>query len=160
MPIAPGPRGTPAVVVRDGRWHLFYERGDHAVYLATTRDPIAGPWVNVQDEPVLGMGPDAYDKFAVAFDQVFERDGVYYAYYHANSHDPWQKDWTTCIARSRDLTHWEKYAGNPLIRNNSSSSVIGVPPGSRSPRLYTMHPEVRAFVNPPGTPTSEKPISP
>lgn len=147
-PIPPGPRGTPAVFVKGGTWHLFYERGDRGVWLATTRDPLAGPWVNVQDEPVMAMGPDAYDRYAVAFDQVFERDGVYYAYYHANAHDPWQKDWTTNIARSADLVHWEKYAGNPLIRNNSSSSEIVFPPGSRAPRLYTMHPEVRVFEAP------------
>ena len=147
-PIPPGPRGTPSLFVKDGVWNLFYERGDSGVWLATTKDPLHGPWINVQDDPVLAMGPHAYDQFAVAFDQVFERDGVYYAYYHANAHKPWQKDWTTNIARSTDLIHWEKYAGNPLIRNNSSSSVLVNPPGRKSPRLYTMHPEVRIFENP------------
>ena len=49
---------------------------------------------------MIAMGPDAYDRYAVAVDQVIKRDGVYYAYYHANAHDPWQKDWTTNIARS------------------------------------------------------------
>ena len=67
-------------------------------------------------------------------------------FYHANAHDPWQKDWTTNIARSLDLIHWEKYAGNPLIRDDSSSSMV-VPVGGRL-RLYTMHPEVRAFESP------------
>ncbi len=131
--------------VKGGVWHLFYERCDRGVWLATTRDPVAGPWVNVQDDPVVAMGPGAYDQFAVAFDQVFERDGVYYAYYHANAHNPWQPDWTTNLARSADLIHWEKYPHNPLIDEDSSSSVLVVPPGSKSPRLYTMHPEVRVF---------------
>ena len=144
-PIPPGPRGTPVLFVRDGVWSLFYERGDQGVWLAQTRDPLVGPWVNVQDEPVLAMGPDDYDKHAIAFDQVIERDGVFYAYYHANAHQPWQKDWTTNIARSTDLIHWTKYAGNPLIRNNSSSSEVVFIPGSNRPRLYTMHPEVRVF---------------
>ena len=54
----------------------------------------------MKDEPVLTMGPEPYDKAAVAFDQIFKRDGVYYAVYHANSERPW-KDWTTCIARWR-----------------------------------------------------------
>ena len=140
-PIAAGPRGTPAVWFEDGVWSLFYERGDRGVWLARSRD--LKVWTNVQDEPVMTMGPDAYDRHAVAFDQIFRRDGVYYAIYHANSHDPWQKDWTTCIARSRDLVHWEKYPGNPLIRNDSSSGMV-VPVDGRL-RLYTMHPEVRAF---------------
>ncbi len=147
-PIAAGPRGTPVLFVRDGVWSLFYERKDQGVWLAQTKDPLAGPWINVQNEPILTMGPDDYDQFAIAFDQVIERDGVYYAYYHANSHKPWTADWTTNIARSRDLIHWEKFARNPLIRNNSSSSEILFLPGSNRPRLYTMHPEVRVFENP------------
>ncbi len=140
-PIPPGPFGTPTAFFEGGTWHLLYERGDRGVWLATSKD--LKVWTNAQDDPVLAMGPGAYDRFAVAVDQVFQRDGVYYAYYHANAHDPWQKDWTTNIARSRDLIHWEKYPANPLIRNDSSSSVL-VPVGSGF-RLYTMHPEVRAF---------------
>ena len=140
-PIPPGPRGTPAVFVEGGTWYLFYERGDMGVWLATSKDHKV--WTNVQDEPVLAMGPDAYDKYAVAFNQVFKLDGVYYAYYHANAHNPWKKDWTTNLARSKDLVHWEKYPGNPLVGNDSSSSVL-VPVGGRY-RLYTMHPEVRVF---------------
>ena len=140
-PIAPGPYGTPTVFVEGGVWYLFYEQGDRGVWLATSKD--LKVWNNVRDEPVLAMGPGAYDQFAVAFDQVFRLDGVYYAYYHANAHNPWTKDWTTNIARSNDLIHWEKYAGNPLIGNNSSSSVRVVARGRA--RLFTMHPEVRAF---------------
>jgi beta-1,2-mannobiose phosphorylase / 1,2-beta-oligomannan phosphorylase len=140
-PIPPGPRGTPAAFFEDGTWYLLYERGDRGVWLATSKD--LKVWTNKQDDPVIAMGPDAYDRYAVAVNQVIKRDGVYYAYYHANAHDPWKKDWTTNIARSRDLVHWEKYAGNPLIGNDSSSSVL-VPVGGRY-RLYTMHPEVRAF---------------
>ena len=140
-PIAPGPYGTPTAWFEGGTWSLFYERGDRGVWLARSKD--GKVWTNVSDEPVLAMGPDAYDKYAIAVDQILKRDGVYYALYHANSHDPWQKDWTTNIARSTDLVHWEKYPGNPLIRNDSSSSVL-VELGGRA-RLYTMHPEVRAF---------------
>ena len=140
-PIAAGPYGTPTAYFEDGTWYLFYERGDRGVWLATSKDHKV--WTHAQDEPVLAMGPDAYDKFAVAFDQVFKLDGVYYAYYHANAHNPWKKDWTTNLARSTDLVHWEKYPGNPLIGNDSSSSVL-VRAGGKA-RLYTMHPEVRAF---------------
>ncbi len=140
-PIAPGPRGTPTAWVEGGTWYLMYERGDRGVWLATSKDRKV--WTHVQDDPVLAMGPDAYDRFAIAVDQVIRRDGAYYAYYHANSHNPWQKDWTTNIARSTDLVHWEKYPGNPLVGGDSSSSLV-VPDAGRL-RLYTMHPEVRAF---------------
>ena len=140
-PIPPGPRGTPAVFVENGTWFLFYERGDRGVWLATSKDRKV--WTNVQDDPVITMGPDAYDKYAVAVNQVFKLDGVYYAYYHANAHNPWKKDWTTNLARSKDLVHWEKYPGNPLVSNDSSSSEL-LQVGGRI-RLYTMHPEVRVF---------------
>jgi hypothetical protein len=140
-PIPPGPYGTPTVFVEGDIWYLFYERGDSGVWLATSKDRKV--WTNVQDDPVLAMGPDAYDLYAVAIDQVFKRDGIYYAYYHANSHKPWTKDWTTNLARSKDLIHWEKCPSNPLIGNDSSSSMV-VTAGGRT-RLYTMHPEVRVF---------------
>jgi sucrose-6-phosphate hydrolase SacC (GH32 family) len=139
-PIAPGPRGTPTVWVENGVWNLFYERGDLGVWLATSKDRKV--WTNVSDDPVLGLGPEKYDQAAVAFNQVIKRDGVYYAVYHANAERPW-KDWTTCLARSRDLIHWEKFPGNPIVKDNRSSGIfVDTPEGLR---LYTMHPDVRRF---------------
>ena len=138
--IEPGPYGTPTIWVEDGVWYLFYERRDQGVWLATSRDKKI--WTNVQDEPVLTMGPAAYDSTAVAMNQIIKESGWYYALYHANAHQPW-KDWTSNLARSRDLIHWEKYAGNPLVQNNCSSPIFVDGPGGR--RLYTMHPEVRVF---------------
>jgi len=88
------------------------------------------------------MGPKSYDLHAVALNQVIKRNHVYYAFYHANAHKPW-KDWTTNIARSRDLVHWEKYPGNPIIRENCSSAILVR--GPKGDRLYTMHPVVRLF---------------
>jgi hypothetical protein len=140
-PISPGPYGTPTAWFEDGTWYLFYERGDQGVWLATSKDRRV--WTNVQDDPVLAMGPEPYDRTAVAMNQIIKRDGVYYAFYHANASKPW-KDWTTCIARSRDLVHWEKYQGNPIIASNCSSAVlVSTPEGDR---LYTMHPDVKVFV--------------
>lgn len=143
-PIAPGPRGTPFVLSEGGVWNLLYERGDQGVWLA--RSPDGKVWTNVQDDPVLTMGPEPYDRTAVAINQVVKRDGVYYAYYHANASKPW-RDWTTCIARSHDLVHWEKYAGNPILRENRSSAILVEEPDGRS-HLYTMHPEIVRYSNP------------
>ena len=143
-PIPPGPRGTPTVWVEDGVWSLFYERGDRGVWLARSEDSDRRVWTNVSDDPVLAMGPEPYDSEAVAVNQIVKRDGVYYAFYHANAHRPW-RDWTTCVARSTDLVHWEKAPQNPLIEANSSSGVLIDPDGDgpSPPRLFTMHPEVR-----------------
>jgi len=140
-PIGPGPYGTPTGWFEGGVWYLFYERGDQGVWLATSKD--RKTFTNVSDDPVLAMGPEPYDKTAVALNQVVKRDGVYYAFYHANAHRPW-KDWSTCVARSRDLIHWEKYRGNPIVQNNCSSAVLVT--GPSGDRLYTMHPDVKVFV--------------
>ena len=119
--IARGPYGTPSAWFEKDTWYLFYERGDQGVWLATSKD--LKVWTNRKDDPVIAMGPEPYDKTAVAVNQVIKRDGFYYAFYHANAHKPW-KDWTTCVARSRNLVHWEKYSGNPIIQNNCSSAIL------------------------------------
>lgn len=151
-PIPPGPYGTPTVWVENGLWYLFYERGDQGVWLAISKDGLT--WTNVQDDPILALGPDAYDRHAVAINQIVKRDGTYYAYYHANAHRPWN-DWTTNVARSRDLIHWEKYPGNPIVGHNCSSGILVDGPAGH--RLYTMHPDVRVFENPPSANGNGKP---
>lgn len=139
-PLSPGPYGTPTVWVENGLWHLFYERGDRGVWLATSRDRKV--WTNVRDDPVIAMGPEAYDRHAVALNQVVKHGGRYYGTYHANAHRPWG-EWTTCVAVSDDLVHWSKYPQNPIVADNRSSGIL-VDDG-RHLRLYTMHPDVRVF---------------
>lgn len=140
-PISAGPRGTPTVWIENGVWHLFYERGDKGVWLATSRDRQI--WTNVSDDPVIAMGPAAYDKYAVALNQVIKHKGRYYGFYHASDTPEW-KEWSTCIATSRDLVHWEKYGQNPLLKENKSSGIV-VGEGEAM-RLYTMHPVVQMHV--------------
>jgi beta-1,2-mannobiose phosphorylase / 1,2-beta-oligomannan phosphorylase len=153
-PIPAGPYGTPTAWFEGGTWYLFYERSDRGVWLATSTDRRV--WTNVRDSPVLDRGPWPYDREAVAINQVFKRDGTYYAIYHAAADRPW-KDWTTNIARSRDLVHWEKYPGNPIVGNNCSSGILVQTP--EGDRLYTMHPEVRVFESR-GSAEVKKKISP
>jgi beta-1,2-mannobiose phosphorylase / 1,2-beta-oligomannan phosphorylase len=146
-PIRPGPYGTPTVWVENGIWHLFYERNDAAVWLARSKD--LKTWINVQEEPVLKCGPQAYDQYAVAFDQVIKYKGRYYAYYHASAHPKW-KEWSTNLAVSTDLVHWKKNPGNPVLPADPSdpqrSSAFVVPDG-KGFRLYATHPDVRIFAS-------------
>jgi len=142
-PIPDGPRGTPAVWFERGTWHLFYERMDQGVWLATSRD--LGTFTNVSDEPVLACGPEAYDLHAVAFDQIVKHCGRYYAYYHSSPVAD-RSQWQTCLASSLDLVRWEKYTGNPVLpvdpAHPKRSSATLVYDGERN-RLYTTHPDVR-----------------
>lgn len=139
--IPPGPYGTPTAWYEDGTWYLFYERSDLGIWLATSKDMKV--WTNVQDEPVMKPGPGEYDRDLIALNQIIKYKGRYYAYYHGTARSgPQANRWSTGVATSTDLRHWEKYPGNPLqpVAQNKSSGIV-VHDGSRF-RLYTMHPEV------------------
>ncbi len=136
------PCGTPTVWVENDTWHLFYERHDLGVWMATTKDPLSRVWVNVQDEPVLSPGPAAYDKEMIAMNQVIQQDGAYFAFYHGSG-ETTPRMWNTNIARSTDLIHWQKFPRNPLVENNKSSGIV-VPDGPGF-RLYTMHNQIDVF---------------
>lgn len=136
-PIEPGPYGTPTARFEDGTWHLFFERRDRGVWLATSED--LEVWTKVQEEPVLTPGPDQYDRKLIALNQVLRHEDRYYAYYHGTAAERDPSLWTTNVAVSDDLVHWEKYPGNPLlpVEANKSSGIV-VHDGKRF-RLYTMH---------------------
>jgi beta-1,2-mannobiose phosphorylase / 1,2-beta-oligomannan phosphorylase len=136
-PLGKGAYGTPAVWFENGTWYLFYERDDTGIWLATSTD--LKTWTNKQDDPVITMGPETYDKYGLAMDQVFKYKGKYYGYYHATEFKDWH-EWTSCLAESDDLLHWTKYPGNPILRENKSSPIL-VDDGKQL-RLYSMHPEV------------------
>jgi len=136
-PLSKGAFGTPAIWFEEGVWYLYYERDDLGIWLATSTDMKV--WTNKQDEPVIKMGPEIYDQFAVAMDQIIKYNGRYYGYYHASEYKDWH-DWTSCIAVSDDLIHWEKYSRNPIMRENKSSPIL-VYDGEKY-ILFTMHPDV------------------
>jgi predicted GH43/DUF377 family glycosyl hydrolase len=140
--IRKGAYGTPTVLKAKGVWHLFYERDDLGIWLATSKD--LKTWTNVQDEPVIKMGPDAYDLFAVAMNQVIRYKGLYYGFYHASAFKDWH-EWSTNIAVSSDLIHWKKYEKNPIIGNNQSSGIVLK--DGKGFRLYTMHRKVNLYLS-------------
>lgn len=144
-PIPDGAFGTPTAWKEKDTWHLFYERDDLGVWLATSKDMKV--WTNVQDEPVLRPGPDEFDKDLIALNQIIRHKDRYYAYYHGSARQgPAKGKWSVGVATSTDLIHWEKYAKNPLepVEQNKSSGIL-VHDGSRY-LLYTMHPAVHVHV--------------
>ena len=136
-PLSSGPYGTPTVFIDGDVWHLFYERNDEGIWHATSAD--LRIWKNVQDDPVIEKGPEAYDKFGVALNQIIKYGDHYYAYYHGTPTEDWSL-WNTNVAISKDLLQWKKYQGNPIIEENKSSGIL-VHDGTQY-RLYTMHDEV------------------
>jgi len=149
-PISEGPYGTPTVWFENGTWNLFYERGDRGIWLARSTD--LKVFTNVQDDPVLSPGPDAYDQDLIAMNQILRYQGRYYAVFHGAKKPPvagQQSLWATGLAVSDDLIHWKKYPGNPLrpIEENKSSGLLF--PDGPGFRLYTMHGKVDLHENSP-----------
>ncbi|MDZ4709219.1 MAG: hypothetical protein SH818_12545 [Saprospiraceae bacterium] len=136
-PIEPGPYGTPTVWLEDGIWYLYYERNDEGIWLAKSKD--MKTWINVRDTPILEKGPEPYDQYGLAMNQVIKYNGNYYGYYHGTAFEDWS-EWSTNLAVSPDLIHWKKYPHNPVLMENKSSGIL-VDNGSEW-RLYSMHPEV------------------
>lgn len=143
-PIEPGPYGTPTAYFEDDTWYLFYERRDSGIWLAQSNDMKI--WTNVQDDPVLTLGPGEYDSRMIALNQIVKHKGRYYAYYHGSGSPKKPRLWSPAIASSTDLIHWTKYAKNPLRppKENRSSGIV-VPVGDRF-RFYTMHDKVDLFL--------------
>ena len=135
----PGPYGTPTVWIENGKWYLFYERNDEAIWLASSKDHKT--WINVQDGPVIKTGPEKYDLSAVAANQVIKYKGRYYLYYHASAEPMLSSTmWTSNVAMSGDLIHWIKYPKNPIVEGNHSSPILVF--DGKTYRLYTMHDQV------------------
>lgn len=140
-PITPGPYGTPTVYYENGTWYLYYERNDQGIWLAKSTD--LKVWQNLQDEPVIGLGPDRYDSKMIAMNQILKHDGKYYAVLHGSGSEEKPSLWTTNLAVSSDLIHWKKFPGNPLlpeIENKSSGQIVH---DGKQYRLYTMHDKVQ-----------------
>lgn len=139
-PVSAGPRGTPAAYFENGTWYLFYERRDLGIWLATSKDTKV--WTNIDDDPVIQLGPSEYDLRQIAVNQIVKYKGRYYAYYHGSGKEQ-PRLWSTNVAVSSDLVHWVKYRDNPLfpIEENKSSGIL-VHDGKQF-RLYTMHDKVQ-----------------
>ena len=139
----PGPYGTPCAWTEKGKWYLFYERNDEAIWLAVSDNHIT--WRNLQDDPVLKKGPSAYDAGALAANQVIRYGDRYFMYYHGSSDPDWNRPgatsvWSSNIAMSTDLVHWVKYPGNPIVAGDHSSPIVVSHEGRNL--LFTMHNEV------------------
>ena len=141
--IPAGPYGTPTALFTDNTWHLFYERRDQGIWLATSTDRKV--WTNVSDEPLLVPGPDDYDSLMIAMNQIVKHNGRWYAVLHGTGTATKPRDWCTYFAVSDDLRTWKKCADGPVlpVKDNRSSGVL-VHDGKKF-RLYTMHARVDLY---------------
>ena len=154
-PIEAGPYGTPTAWFEDDTWHLFYERRDAGIWLATSRD--MKTWTNVSDKPLITPGPDKYDGLMIAMNQIVKLHDRYYAVMHGTGSPEKPRDWCTYLAYSDDLKTWKKCKEGPVlpINDNVSSGVL-VHDGSQF-RLYTMHGHVDLHLPQKPVPTGKRP---
>lgn len=106
-------------VVKDGRVHLFYNRGYigyewdtmpvNTVGHAVTDDLVNWTW----EKPVISVDRNRFENYQVWSPGVAEKDGTYYMYYTGVNYNCAQ---AICLATSRDLYNWEKAAANPVVK--------------------------------------------
>lgn len=106
-------------VEKDGRMHVFYNRGfigfewDHR-FVDTFGHAVSDDLIHWQIEPICFTaqkgGPDDYQIWSPG---IVERDGTYYMYYTGVNIYVAQ---TICLATSKDLYHWTRYEGNPVVK--------------------------------------------
>lgn len=99
-----------------GTYHAYpdvgYENGPAVIGLCFSED--LKRWE--LGEPVLYPDPDcAWEAGGLYKSWILEFDGTYYLYYNAknSASAPWVEQ--TGVALSKDLKHWERHPGNPIL---------------------------------------------
>lgn len=100
--------GTPLAWKEGAQWYLLYEGGPPGdIGLATSSD--GRTWKRDPRNPVLPQG-EGWENEVTAPDSIVKIDGVYYLFYHACG-----ERFQAGVAWSRDLAHWNRYEGNPIV---------------------------------------------
>jgi len=111
-----------------GAWHAYpsagYEEGAAVIGLAWSDDLLHWDLT----DPILFPADGApWEHGGLYRPNLIEENGVYYLYYNAKTDTlpkseggGWHEQ--TGVATSRDLKHWTRYKGNPVLRNGSHES--------------------------------------
>ncbi len=106
-----------------GAWHAYpsagYEEGAAVIGLAWSDDLLH--W-DLTDPILFPQDGAPWEHGGLYRPNLIEHDGLYYLYYNAKT-DPLPKSngggWheQSGVATSRDLKHWTRYGGSPILRN-------------------------------------------
>jgi predicted GH43/DUF377 family glycosyl hydrolase len=123
--------GNPVVIgggpeiVHDGRlFHLFFWKdrpgGGFEIHRAVSEDGLH--FTQPSADPCLPAGPTGtWDSHTVETPRIFSEGGLYYMMYCGSDH--WD-DYPAHagLAVSRDLAHWDRYAGNPIFARGDAGA--------------------------------------
>jgi hypothetical protein len=72
--------------------------------------------------PLVRVGSSgSWDEGTIGKRSIIKQDNVYYMVYEGSTRQPYDSaKWSSGLARSHDLIHWEKYQNNPVIPQTSS----------------------------------------
>lgn len=137
---------NPFLLKMNGKLHCFYEGqdkpfsegGHERIGLATSEDGLT--WRKHPGNPIIDVGmPGDFDSLVAKLPVVTHVNGVYYLYYSGRD----GKTKQIGLASSRDLTHWVKHAGNPVLSSRPDAwdrfvSTYPAPPEKRDGKYYLL----------------------
>ncbi|NLO83390.1 MAG: hypothetical protein GX094_10120 [Clostridiales bacterium] len=93
-----------------------YENGAAQMGLAWTDDENLMEWQRLPEPIFSWKDGDDWDRGGLYKACFIEHEGIYYMFYNAknDTYGPWVEQ--TGIAISKDMIHWERYKGNPVLR--------------------------------------------
>ncbi|MCA9103151.1 MAG: PEP-CTERM sorting domain-containing protein [Planctomycetales bacterium] len=111
--------GTPSLHKEGDTWYLYYhgfDGTDVQIGLATGSD-LATDMTRVQATPIIPTSAADWDSGTAGKRSRLIKEGdYYYMAYEGSTDQPFDRaSWSTGIARSLDLLHWEKLPQNPVI---------------------------------------------
>ncbi|MDI4643692.1 DUF7402 domain-containing protein [Cohnella hashimotonis] len=118
--------GTPDLYKVDGTWYLFYHSYDgNAVYINVATGTSLNNLTRSPLNPIIrtSLSKSEIDSGTVGRRSIEYYDGYYYMGYEVSSApvpvngwgDYGRSNWSSTLARSSDLIHWEKYAQSSVI---------------------------------------------
>jgi hypothetical protein len=122
--------GTPSLYKTNATWFLFYHGydGNRANIGVATGTNLTN-LTKFSGNPVLQATPGSWDSGAVGKRSAIFQEGAYFYFAHEGSTDPPfdTAKWSTGLARSTDLIHWQEFPGGPVVPQTSSSYGYDAP---------------------------------
>lgn len=116
--------GTPSLWKEGETWWLFYHAFNGAkVQIGVATGTSLTNLIKHPKNPLIPVTPGAWDSGTVGKrSAICKEGGYYYMAYEGSTDAPFDKaDWSSGMARSKNLIDWEKMPGNPMLPTTKAS---------------------------------------